>query len=60
MMNVSTIIIAGILAVGLVAFLIYQNIKDEVKFEEDVKHTYPIMKDENNDLVRDELEEGVH
>ncbi len=59
-MNLPTIIIAGILALGLVVFLIYKNIKDEQKFEEDVKNTYPVKKDENDDIVRDELEEGVH
>jgi hypothetical protein len=59
-MNLPTIIIAGVLAVGLVVFLVYRNIKDEQKFEEDVKNTYPLKKDENDDIVRDELEEGVH
>ncbi len=59
-MNLPTIVIVGILAVGLVVFLIYKNIKDETKFEEDVKNTYPVKRDENDDIVRDELEEGVH
>jgi len=59
-MNLPTIIIAGILAIGLVVFLIYKNIKDEEKFEDDVKNTYPIKKDENDDIIRNELEEGVH
>ena len=59
-MNLPTIVIVGVLAVGLVVFLIYKNIKDETKFEEDVKNTYPIKRDENDDIVRDELEEGVH
>lgn len=59
-MNIPLIIIAGILAVGLVVFLVYKNIKDEVTFEEDLKHSYPIKMDENDDIVRDELEESVH
>jgi len=59
-MNLPLIIIAGILAVGLLIFLVYKNIKDEQKFEEDVKNTYPIKKDENDDIIRDALEEGVH
>jgi hypothetical protein len=59
-MNLPTIIIAGILAIGLVVFLIYKNIKDEEKFEDDVKNTYPIKKEENDDIIRNELEEGVH
>ena len=59
-MNLPTIIVLGFLAVALVVFLVYKNIKDEQKFEEDVKNTYPIKKDENDDIVRDELEEGLH
>lgn len=59
-MNLSLIVIAGLLAVALVVFLIYKNIKDEQKFEEVVKHTYPLQKDENDDIVIDELENGIH
>jgi len=39
---------------------VYKNIKDEAKFEEDVKNTFPLKKDENDDIVRDALEESVH
>ncbi len=59
-MSLPTLITVGILAIILVIFLIYKNIKDEQKFEEDVKNTYPIKKDENNDIIRDELEDVVH
>ena len=59
-MNLPIIIIAGILAVCLFVFLVYKNIKDEAKFEEDVKNTFTLKKDENDDIVRDELEEGIH
>jgi hypothetical protein len=59
-MNITIIVIAGILALGLVVFLVFKNIKDEQKFEEDVKHSYPIKMNENNDNVSNELEEGVH
>ena len=59
-MNVPLIVIAGILALGLIIFLVYKNIRDEAKFEEAVKSTYPIKKNENDDVVVDELEDGVH
>ncbi|MCX6210879.1 MAG: hypothetical protein NTZ59_15580 [Bacteroidetes bacterium] len=59
-MNLPTIIILGILAVGLIVFLVYKNIKDEQKFEEDVKNTYPIKMDENDDIVVDKLENSIH
>ncbi|MCX6210314.1 MAG: FeoB-associated Cys-rich membrane protein [Bacteroidetes bacterium] len=62
-MNLPLIIIVGILAVGLVVFLVYKNIKDEAKFEEDVKNihpVHPVYKDKKDDIVVDELEEGVH
>jgi hypothetical protein len=59
-MNLPFIVIAGILAIGLVVFLVYKNIKDEAKFEEDVKNIYPLIKDENDDIVSNELEEGIH
>ena len=59
-MNLTTIIIVAILVVSLVVFLIYRNIKDEQKFEEDMNDTHLLMKDENDDIVRNELEESIH
>lgn len=59
-MNLTTIIIVAILVVSLVVFLIYRNIKDEQKFEEDMNDSHLLMKDENDDIVRNELEESIH
>lgn len=48
-MNWPVLIIVGIVALALIVFLTSQNIKDEKKFEKQLKDDYHKSKDEEGD-----------
>lgn len=49
-MNWPAIIIVGIVAIALIAFLTWRNIKDEKQFEKQLKDDYHKSKDEEGDV----------
>ena len=53
-MNWPVLIPFGIAALGLIAFLVWRNFKDEEQFEDQVKNDYPKSKDEEGDTDIDE------
>ena len=48
-MNWPAIIIVGIIAIALIAFLTWRNVKDEKEFEKQLKDDYRKSKDEEGD-----------
>lgn len=54
-MNWPVIIIIGIVAIAFIAFLVWQNVKDEKQFEDQLKQDYPKSKDEEGDTEIDEV-----
>jgi FtsZ-interacting cell division protein ZipA len=48
-MNWPVIIIVGIIAIALIAFLTWRNFKDEKEFEQQLKDDYHHSKDEEGD-----------
>ena len=54
-MNWSLIIIIGIAALALIAFLVIHNRKDEKVFEDQLKKDYRKTKDEEDDIDIDEV-----
>jgi len=52
-MNWPLIIILGIAALALIVFLVVRNLKDEKKFEGQLKNDYPKTKDEEGDVETD-------
>ena len=59
-MNLPVIIVAGILSIALVLFLVYKNVKDEQKYEEDMNNTYPFQTKEKDEIVTNDLENDIH
>lgn len=55
-MNWAVIILVGIGAIALIAFLVIRNIKDEKKFENQLKNDYRKPKDDEGDI---EIEEKM-
>lgn len=54
-MNWPVIIGVGIIVIALIAFLVWQNIKDEKQLEEKIKQDYSKSKDEEGDAEIDEV-----
>ncbi len=59
-MNWLIIIIVGILAIALIAFLVIRNQKDEKDFEKELNNDYPKPRNEEGDIEIDELTDSVH
>ncbi|MES1198166.1 MAG: hypothetical protein ABUL41_02710 [Chitinophagaceae bacterium] len=55
LVNWSLIIILGIAALALIAFLVIHNRKDEKVFEDQLKKDYRKTKDEEDDIDIDEV-----
>lgn len=53
-MNWPVAIIVGIVAIVLIAFLVWRNVKDEKQFENQLKEDYPKSKDEEGDAEIDQ------
>ena len=53
-MNWPAIIIVGIVAIALIVFLTWRNLKDERQFEKQLKDDYHKSKDEEGDIEIDE------
>lgn len=54
-MNWPVLIIFGVLAVGLIVFLVVRNLKDEKELEEEIKHDYRKPRDDKGDIEIDEV-----
>ena len=54
-MNWAILIPVGIVLIALVVFLVMRNMKDEKKFEEQLKNDYHKSKDEEGDAEIDEV-----
>jgi len=54
-MNWSLLIIIGLVALSLVAFLVIRNRKDEKQFEDQLKNDYHKSKDDEDDIDFDEV-----
>lgn len=54
-MNWPVLIIFGILAVGLIVFLVVRNQKDAKELEEEIKHDYRKPRDDKGDIEIDEV-----
>jgi len=54
-MNWPVLIIVGIVIIVLIALLIWRNIKDEKKFESQLKNDYRKPKEEEGDIEIDEV-----
>lgn len=54
-MNWPVLIITGIVLTALVVFLILRNIKDEEKFEDQLKNDYHKSKNEEGDVDADNV-----
>lgn len=52
-MNITLIIIIGILAVGLIVFTIIRNQKDKTDFEEKMNNDYPKSIDKKGEIDDD-------
>lgn len=52
-MNWPVIIIVGIVAIVIIALLVWRNVKDEKQFEDQLKQDYPKSKDEEGDAEID-------
>ncbi|WP_301922741.1 hypothetical protein [Ferruginibacter sp.] len=59
-MNWLIIIIVGILAIALIAFLVVRNQKDEKEFEKELNNDYAKPRSEDGDIEIDELTDNVH
>ena len=59
-MNWLIIIIVGILAIALIAFLIVRNQKDEKEFEKELNNDHTKPRSEDGDIEIDELTDNVH
>jgi preprotein translocase subunit YajC len=59
-MNWLIIIIVGILAIALIAFLVIRNQKDEKEFEKELNNDYTKPRSEDGDIEIDELTDNVH
>lgn len=53
-MNWPVLILFGIAAIALISFLVTRNVKDEKKFEDDLKKDYRKPKAEDADVDIDE------
>lgn len=53
-MNWPVIIIIGIAAIALIAFLVWRNVKDEKQFEDQLNQDYHKSKDEEGDAEIDQ------
>lgn len=53
-MNWPVIIIVGIVAIVIIALLVWRNVKDEKQFEDQLKQDYPKSKDEEGDAEIDQ------
>jgi FtsZ-interacting cell division protein ZipA len=49
-MNLTALIIAGALGLGLIIFLVWTNIKDEKKFKQQLNDDYHKPKDDEGDI----------
>jgi flagellar basal body-associated protein FliL len=54
------IIIVGILALALIVFLVFWNLKDEKEFEKELDNDYPKPLAEEGEIETDELTRDVH
>ncbi|MEP7109049.1 MAG: hypothetical protein ABI760_13735 [Ferruginibacter sp.] len=54
-MNWPVLILFGIAAVALIAFLVWRNQKDEKGFENQLKNDYPKPKNEEGDIEIEEV-----
>jgi FtsZ-interacting cell division protein ZipA len=54
-MNWPLLIVFGIAAVALIAFLVWRNQKDESQFEDQLKNDFPRSKDEEGDAEIDDV-----
>jgi FtsZ-interacting cell division protein ZipA len=59
-MNWLILIIVGILAIALIAFLIIRNQKDEKEFIKELDNDYPKPRSQDGDIEIDELTDSVH
>jgi FtsZ-interacting cell division protein ZipA len=53
-MNWPVLILLGILALALIIFLVWRNLKDEKQFEDQLKQDYRKSKDSEGDVEIDE------
>jgi len=53
-MNWPVLIAVGIIALALIIFLVWRNLKDENQFEDQLKQDYRKSKDEEGDVEIDE------
>ena len=54
-MNWTVLILVGIGAIALITFLVMRNLKDEKKFENQLKNDYPKPTDDKGDIEIDEV-----
>ena len=59
-MNWFVLIIFGILAIGLIVFLVIRNQKDEKDFEKKLNNDYPKPRSEDGEIEIDKLTDSVH
>ena len=59
-MNWLILIVVGIFAIALVAFLIIRNQRDKKNFKKQLNNDYPKPNSEEGDIEIDELTDSVH
>ena len=59
-MNWLILIVFGILAIALIAFLVIRNQKDEKDYENELNNDYPKPKSDDEDIDIDDLTDRVH